>query len=272
MRGFSMKLFTYVAVAAALASHSLVSQANGGSYNKTCRPLYLTLDTGNMRDAEAIGDFLRGRNIKATFFLANEKTTRGDYALDNTWAPYWKRLAADGHAFGSHTLRHGRILPALKKADSPIVYRPQFGADAGQPLLLDAKAFCDELKAVNVRFRDMTGQSLNPVWRAPGGHVTPQSLKAANQCGYAHVGWHTAGFLGDELDSERNPNRFLVERALSDIVGNEIIMAHLGIWSRKELFLPAFKEIVSGLQDKGFCFKTLREHPLYKDDWQKQPS
>jgi peptidoglycan/xylan/chitin deacetylase (PgdA/CDA1 family) len=38
-----------------------------------CKPVYLTLDTGNMRDAQGIAEFLRERDIRATFFLANEK-------------------------------------------------------------------------------------------------------------------------------------------------------------------------------------------------------
>jgi hypothetical protein len=39
----------------------------------------------------------------------------------------------------------------------------------------------------------------------------------------------------------------------------------LGIWSRKEHFFPALKNILTGLQNQGFCFKTLRDHPSYKN-------
>jgi hypothetical protein len=42
-------------------------------------------------------------------------------------------------------------------------------------------------------------------------------------------------------------------------------MAHLGIWSRKDPWAPGVLEpLISGLEQKGFCFATLREHPLYK--------
>ncbi|MBK6980578.1 MAG: polysaccharide deacetylase family protein [Betaproteobacteria bacterium] len=80
-----------------------------------CRPasrrpckgtVYLTFDTGHMEPAEAIADILDKYAVKATFFLANEKTKRGDTSLDASWAPFWKRLAGAGHAFGSHTWRH----------------------------------------------------------------------------------------------------------------------------------------------------------------------
>ena len=65
--------------------------------------VYLTIDTGNMQPAQAMADVLKKHGVKATFFLANEKTTRGDTSLDPAWAPFWKARADEGHAFGSHT-------------------------------------------------------------------------------------------------------------------------------------------------------------------------
>lgn len=58
--------------------------------------VYLTFDTGHMEPAEAIAGILDKHGVKATFFLANEKTKRGDTSLDPSWAPYWKRLAESG--------------------------------------------------------------------------------------------------------------------------------------------------------------------------------
>ena len=55
-------------------------------------------------------------------------------------------------------------------------------------------------------------------------------LAAARACGYAHVGWSPAGFLGDELPSDKYPNRVLLERALKTIRPGDILLAHLGIW------------------------------------------
>jgi hypothetical protein len=41
-------------------------------------------------------------------------------------------------------------------------------------------------------------------------------------------------------------------------------MAHLGIWSRQDPWAPANLEpLIAGLERKGFCFATLREHPAY---------
>jgi len=79
------------------------------------------------------------------------------------------------------------------------------------------------------------------------------------------VGWAPAGFLGDELPSEKFSNEMLLKKALRDIRPGDILLAHLGIWSRKDPWAPADLEpLIVGLKEKGFCFATLREHPQYK--------
>jgi peptidoglycan/xylan/chitin deacetylase (PgdA/CDA1 family) len=224
--------------------------------------VYLTFDTGNMRHAESIADTLRRHDVKATFFLANEKTARGDHSLDAAWAGYWKQLAAEGHAFGSHTWRHGRIGPDA--ADGAVRYRPTFGQDEGRTITLSAQDFCAELKRPDAAFREFTGRPLDALWRAPGGKATPGALAAAQRCGYAHVQWAPAGFLGDELPSESHPNDALLAQALRNVRDGDVLMAHLGIWSRRDPFAPMIDPLVAGLKQRGFCFRTLRDHPGYR--------
>jgi peptidoglycan/xylan/chitin deacetylase (PgdA/CDA1 family) len=213
--------------------------------------LYLTFDTGNMRHAELIADTLARHGAKATFFLAQEKTLRGDDALASSWASFWQARVTEGHAFGSHTWRHGSFRSDL--ADGRVRYRLMNGATE----TLDARAVCAELKAPDQRFRELTGRSLDPLWRAPGGRTTPNTLAAAQTCGYRHVGWAPAGFLGDELPSETYPNSVLLQRALEKLKDGDIVMAHLGIWSRKDPFAPMLDPLLAGLKAKGFCFATL---------------
>jgi hypothetical protein len=68
--------------------------------------IYLMIATGNMAPAEEIAHILRTHQVKATFFMANEKTIRGDHSLEPGWAEFWRARAAEGHAFGTHTWRH----------------------------------------------------------------------------------------------------------------------------------------------------------------------
>ena len=110
----------------------------------------------------------------------------------------------------------------------------------------------------------MTQKKPLPLFRAPGGKHSPALLAAAEACGYKHVGWAPAGFLGDELPSEGYPNQALLDKALRDIRPGDILVAHLGIWSRHDPWAPAVLEpLIVGLQQRGFCFRTLREHPDY---------
>ncbi|MBW8722749.1 MAG: peptidase A8, partial [Polaromonas sp.] len=68
-----------------------------------------------------------------------------------------------------------------------------------------------------------------------------------------------------ELASDKYPNDFLLKKALRDVRSGDILLAHLGIWSRKDPWAPTVLEpLITGLQARGFCFQTLREHPQYK--------
>jgi len=240
-------------LASGLAFATFVAMA-GGAANAACSggTLYLTFDTGNMRHAEMIAETLAKHKAKATFFVANEKTLRGDHALDEAWASYWNARVAEGHAFGSHTWRHGSF-----RGDQG--QRTRYRLMDGKTEQLDGAAICSEIRHPDSRFKELTGRALDPLWRAPGGRTTPLTLKAAQACGYRHVGWAPAGFLGDELPSETYTNSLLVERALKNLKDGDIAMAHLGIWSRKDPFAPALDELLTGLTARGFCFATLAQ-------------
>ena len=233
----------------ALVILSLIADAAGAA----CKGhIYLTIDTGNMEPAEAIAAILNRHAVRATFFLSNEPTKRGDSSLDPSWTAFWRARASEGHAFGNHTWRHW-------------YFRRDVGADKvayvsreGKTELLDQGGFCAELKQVEGVFEQMTGRKLDPIWRAPGGRVTPRALKFAEACGYPrHVHWSDAGFLGDELPSDKHPNDQLLKRALANVKAGDILMMHLGIWSRKDPFWPMLDPLIGGLKARGLCFDVM---------------
>ncbi|WP_454764241.1 polysaccharide deacetylase family protein [Cupriavidus campinensis] len=269
MGRFLTRISAMLALTMALAGMSANTASAAGAAACRAGTLYLTFDTGSMSQAELIARTLRRHHIRATFFLANEPTINHDSSLDPAWAPYWKALAADGHVFGTHTFDH--VYLRSVRGDK-VTMRPQFGAQAGKDVTMTANAFCTELRRSAQAFQSMTGQPMAPLWRAPGGRTAPQTLAWAGQCGFRHVDWAPAGFLGDELSSEKFPNQALLDRALRDLRDGDITMAHLGIWSRKDPWAPAVLEpLLTGLEQKGFCFATLREHPRYRD-WFQAPT
>ncbi|EJL83214.1 putative xylanase/chitin deacetylase [Polaromonas sp. CF318] len=234
-----------------------------------CKPIYLTLDTGHMAVAPLMAEVLNKHQVKVTFFAANERTQTGDGSLGAQWAPWWKARAAEGHEFASHTWDHvywRGDLPVAGAEPPGFRMRPSAGPSEGKDLNWTAAQYCEEIGKSAKRLEAITGKKTLPLFRAPGGKTSPALLAAAKSCGYAHVGWSPAGFLGDELASEKYPNDFLLKKALRDVRSGDILLAHLGIWSRKDPWAPKVLEpLITGLQSRGFCFKTLREHPQYKD-------
>ena len=224
------------------------------------KPVYLTFDTGHMGVAPLIADVLARHQVRVTFFAANERTQEGDGSLGEYWAPWWQARAREGHEFASHTWDH-----AYWRADlggERFRIQPSAGPRAGQRLELDASAYCAQIDRAAARLGELTGRPALPLFRAPGGKTSPALLEAARRCGYAHVGWSPAGFLGDELPSETYPNARLLAQALEHIRGGDVLVAHLGIWSRKDPWAPAVLEpLITGLKARGHCFATLAEHP-----------
>ena len=229
------------------------------------KPVYLTFDTGHMGVAPLVAQVLQDEQVPVTFFLANERTRTGGWSLDDQWAPWWRTMAMSplGHAFGSHTWDHHTWL--ADRPDGGFDTRPSMGPQAGKRQVLSAVQYCAELQRPADRFQAITGQPMLPLFRAPGGKTSPALLQAAKACGWQHVGWAPAGFLGDELSSDKYPNDRLLKQALGGIRPSDILVAHLGIWSRQDPWAPAvLAPLVAGLKARGFCFATLREHPAYR--------
>jgi peptidoglycan/xylan/chitin deacetylase (PgdA/CDA1 family) len=231
------------------------------------KPVYLTFDTGHMGVAPLVAETLKKHNAKATFFLANEPTLTGGTTLDETWAPWWRERAAEGHDFGAHTWDHDIFVADVPDADGKVVrfkVRTQAGVNPPVVRELTPEQYCDGLKKVADRFTAMTGKPLGPIFRAPAGRTSPALLNAAKACGFTHVGWSRAGFLGDELPSQSHPNAQLLEKALRDVKPGDILLAHLGIWERQDPWAPAVLEpLMAGLEQRGLCFAPLRDHPRY---------
>ncbi len=222
------------------------SRVSGGT-------LYLTIDTGWSREAEQIAAALRRHAIRATLFVANERTHRGDRQLEEGWAPFWRARVEEGHVFASHTWRHwyfrgdpgpGRVTYASRQNEGGVV--------------LDQAAMCAELAQPIAALRAMAPRAeVLPLWRAPGGITTPAARRLAEGCGLRHQGWTARGFLGDELASDTHPNAALLRRNLTQIRDGEVLVMHWGVRSRREPFAGIFDALVDGLRARGFRFAPL---------------
>ena len=228
-------------------AHAAAPETGGGR-------LYLTIDTGWSREADTIAEILRRRGVRATLFVADEPTFRGDSTLAPAWAEFWRARAAEGHVFASHTMRHwylgadpgpGRVRYASRRAGE--------GAET-----LDAAGFCAELRRPVEALRAVAPAArVLPLWRAPGGRTSPNALAMAAACGLRHQGWTANGFLGDELDSARSPNDALLRQSLSRVRDGEVLLMHWGVRSRRDPFAGVLEPLIEGLQARGFRFELL---------------
>lgn len=230
------------------------------------RPLYLTFDTGHMGVAPLVADVLHRQQVRVTFFAANEPTREGDGSLGQHWSGWWRQRAQEGHEFASHTYDHVYWRGDLPGQPARFRVKATAGPASSVPQQWSAAQYCQSVEQAAQRLEQLTGQAALPLFRAPGGKTSPRLLAALQACGWRHVGWAPAGFLGDELPSDRYPNARLLSQALRDIRSGDILMAHLGIWSRQDAWAPAVLEpLLQGLKGRGFCFQTLSEHPDYRD-------
>ncbi|WPB83448.1 polysaccharide deacetylase family protein [Sediminicoccus rosea] len=240
--------------AAASAASPAAAQLARPPIARACAgTLYLTIDTGWSREAEVIAASMARHGVRATLFIANEPTHRGDRNLDPAWAPFWRARAAEGHVFASHTWRHwyfrgdpapGRVTYASRRNEGHEV--------------LDQAGLCAELARPIEALRAMVPEAqVLPLWRAPGGIVTPGAVRMAQACGLRHQGWTANGFLGDELASDAHPNAALLRQNLSRIRAGEVLVMHWGVRSRREPFGLVFDQLLTGLLERGFCFAPL---------------
>jgi len=238
------------ALLGALAAAPLSAAAQPAACRGT---IHLTIDTGWSREAEQIAAILRRRQVRATLFIADEPTFRGDRTLDDSWAPFWRERAAEGHVFASHTWRHWYF------RGDPGPGQTRFAARQGPGVeTLDQRGLCAELERPIARLRQMApNAAVLPLWRAPGGITTPNALAMAAACGLRHQGWTANGFWGDELDSAAHPNASLARRAIANTRDGEVVVLHWGVRSRREPFALVLEEVIAGLQARGFCFAPL---------------
>ena len=259
MPGAKAAAASFLLVAAGALSTGAIAQGS------CAKPLYLSFDTGHMGVAPLVADVLRRQDVRVTFFAAAERTQTGGDSLDSQWAPWWKARAAEGHEFASHTYDHAYWRGDVKGTPPSFRIKPSAGPQTGKESVWSAAQYCADIRKSSDRLAAITGKKPLPLYRAPGGKTSPALLAAAKDCGYAHVGWSPAGFLGDELPSETFSNPKLLTQALAGIRPGDILLAHLGIWSRKDPWAPANLEpLIVGLKAKGFCFQTLRQHPDYR--------
>ena len=220
------------------------------------REVLVSFDGGSSdRGAAEILDALSRRGIRTTVFVTGDFIRR--------YPAIVRRIASDGHEVGNHTDTHPHLTTFA--ADGRQVTRP--GVD---------RAFLSAELARTARlYRDATGRSMAPLWRAPFGEHNAQIRRWAAEQGYWHVGW-TGGRGGlDGLDWISNPGArgyqsadALLRRLVKRAENGGIILLHLGS-DRAEPVAARIDLLLDGLRERQFEFARASDF-LARQGWDSE--
>jgi peptidoglycan/xylan/chitin deacetylase (PgdA/CDA1 family) len=175
------------------------------------KQLLLSFDGGsNAEVATEVLDLLKARGVRTTIFLTG--------SFIQHFPALVRRMAAEGHELGNHTMNHPHFAPGMKRD-------PRWTRERIQRELLEADAALVKL----------LGRPMDPVWRAPYGEQTAEIRRWAEELGYRHVGWSEGA---DTLDWATPKERRLyrsgdaivkrLEQRLNRDGDGLIVLMHLG--------------------------------------------
>ena len=190
----------------------------GGGEEKV---IYLTFDAGyEAGHTEKILDTLKAHKVPAAFFLV------GNYIRDNP--ELVKRMCSEGHIVGNHTDTH----PDMSK-------------------ITELSAFTRELRTLEDRYREVTGQDMPRLYRPPQGKYSEENLKHACDLGYKTVFWSLAYV---DWYADKQPTR---EQAFSKLIDRihpgAVVLLHSTSATNAEIL----DELLTRWEEMGYTFRPI---------------
>ncbi|MBT2583103.1 LysM peptidoglycan-binding domain-containing protein [Planococcus sp. ISL-109] len=211
---FSLLSFTGQADA---ASSTFVTKGN-----TTSKVVALTFDDGaDGTNINKILDILKTNNVKATFFVTGTGINHH---------PSWIRnIANAGHQVGNHSYSH-----------------PDFTK-------ISIAAMQSELAKTETAYKNVTGKSTKPIFRAPFGAYNATVLKGVGDAGYTHtIQWNI-----DTIDWRGLSSTVITDKVVNNIVPGSIVLMHTGAGASGTP--GALPGMISKLKAKGYKFVTISE-------------
>ena len=185
--------------------------------------LYLTFDAGYENGCTAqILDTLKKHNVKAAFFLV------GNYIQRN--ADLVRRMVAEGHTVGNHTMHHYDMSRISDKA-----------------------AFSRELEELERLYFQTTNEILPKYYRPPQGIYSEENLQMAKELGYKTVFWSLAYVDWKNNDQPTAEQAF--EKLLPRTHNGAVVLLHSTSKTNGEIM----DALLSKWEEQGYRFGTLEE-------------
>jgi peptidoglycan-N-acetylmuramic acid deacetylase len=185
--------------------------------------IYLTFDAGYENGyTSKILDVLKAQSIPATFFLV------GTYVNENP--ELVKRMVAEGHIVGNHTMRH-----------------PDMSA------ISDEGAFKTELEAAENAFKTVTGIQMSKFYRPPRGQYSEKNLQMAKKLGYKTIFWSIA--YADWNNDKQPSAQLAFSKLLPRVHPGAILLLHNTSKTNSEILAS----LIEQYKAKGYIFKNLND-------------
>ncbi|WZL81627.1 delta-lactam-biosynthetic de-N-acetylase [Vallitaleaceae bacterium 9-2] len=184
--------------------------------------MYLTFDEGyEYGFTPKILDVLKENDVQAAFFVTK-------YFIDKE-PELIQRMVDEGHIVANHSNTH----PAFPSLTGDEIY--------------------DELKTTNDRFKEVTGQDMDPFFRPPMGKYSERSLYLVRKLGYRSIFWSMAYA---DWDVNKQPGKEVAYNHVMDNYHNgAIILLH----AVSESNTQALDDILKSMKEKGYRFGSLYE-------------
>ena len=189
--------------------------------NTNEKVLYLTFDAGYENGCTAkILDVLDKHKVKAAFFLV------GNYIEKN--ADLVRRMVADGHIVGNHTMHHHDMSKLSEK-----------------------EAFSKELTDLENLFKDTTGKEMPKYYRPPQGTYSADNLKMAKELGYKTVFWSLAYV---DWNNDAQPSKELAfSKLLPRTHNGAVVLLHSTSTTNAEIL----DELLTQWEQQGYTFQSI---------------
>ena len=183
--------------------------------------IYLTFDAGYENGCtEKILDTLKKHDVPAAFFLV------GNYIEKN--ADLVRRMVAEGHIVGNHTMHHPDMSKIEHQAD-----------------------FSKELTDLEALYRSITGKEMSKYYRPPKGVYSKDNLRCAKELGYHTVFWSLA-YVDWNNDSQPTPETAF-SKLIPRIHNGAVVLLHSTSQTNAEIM----DELLTRWKDMGYRFESI---------------
>lgn len=184
--------------------------------------IYLTFDAGYENGyTSKILDTLKKHSAKAAFFLV------GNFI--ETSPELVKRMVAEGHTVGNHTMTH---------------------PDMSQ--ISDKQSFEKEVGGLEKLYKEVTGEDMLKIYRPPQGKYSEENLKMAQSMGYKTIFWSLA--YVDWYNDKQPTHDEAFSKLIPRIHNGAVVLLH----STSQTNCEILDELLTKWEEMGYTIKDIK--------------